>query len=176
MRETPFEVKGPILGPNSIFMVLIEKNGPRLCHMGIDPFVAHVLAFLSGDQEKPARPLTHQLILNTLERVGFNLEKIVVSELIDDVYRAILYLKNDKNITLEIDARPSDAICLALIKKCPMLVKDEFLQINDQVTQILNQVYRTVTKEVLPIDKNSLTDQQALDILRNFNPDKSPKH
>lgn len=68
-----------------------------------------------------ARPMTHDLATNIIEKTGYKLEKIEINDVEKETYYATLYLVNGEE-TLEIDARPSDAIALAMRAKAPIYV------------------------------------------------------
>lgn len=75
------------------------------------------------------RPLTHDLLCNTVEGLGANFKEIVINHLEDQTYFAILRLEKDGEI-VEIDARPSDAIALAVSSdpKVPIFVEEEVVE------------------------------------------------
>ena len=66
--------------------------------------------------------MTHDLIINIVEKAGYHLDKIEINDVEKDTYYATLYLKNDKDEVLEIDSRPSDAIALAIRVDAPIFV------------------------------------------------------
>jgi len=72
------------------------------------------------------RPLTHDLFVNTLEQLGVRLDRVVVSELADETYHARLFLERD-GTEVEIDARPSDALALAVRCEAPIFAAEEVL-------------------------------------------------
>ena len=75
----------------------------------------------------PPRPLTHDLFLSLFGQMKVGLKRVVITDLRDDVYYALLYLdRGGTEITL--DARPSDAIGLALRAKVPILVEDRVFE------------------------------------------------
>lgn len=79
-----------------------------------------------------SRPLTHVLIKNTLEALSIKLDRIEVNDLKDNTFYASLFLKSgDKEI--EVDARPSDAIALALSMDSNIYVKDEIIEKSKRV-------------------------------------------
>ncbi len=78
------------------------------------------------DAKQPQRPMTHDLMANILRDLGVRLVKVTVNDFADSVYYASLHLqigRNEDNIH-EVDARPSDAIALALRTQCSILVSD----------------------------------------------------
>lgn len=76
------------------------------------------------EKNKPQRPMTHDLLKNILDELDVRIERIVISDLREEVYYARVQLKTEKG-TFEIDARPSDAIALAVRAEAPIYVSDE---------------------------------------------------
>jgi uncharacterized protein len=72
------------------------------------------------------RPLTHDLFVATLEQLGVRLDRVVVSELADETYHARLFLQRD-GAEVEIDARPSDALALAVRCEAPIFAAEDVL-------------------------------------------------
>jgi len=78
------------------------------------------------EEQKPVRPLTHDLIVNLLEITGMTLERIVIHALQDNTFYAILCLSNGE-IKKEVDCRPSDAIAIALRTHTPIWAMEEVI-------------------------------------------------
>ncbi|MGK7882601.1 MAG: bifunctional nuclease family protein [Crocosphaera sp.] len=78
------------------------------------------------ENQKPPRPLTHDLIANLFEAWGMSLEKIIIHSLQDNTFYAILCMKQGKT-TKEIDCRPSDAIAIALRTNSSIWVMEEVI-------------------------------------------------
>jgi hypothetical protein len=72
------------------------------------------------------RPMTHDLFKNCLESLNVRVEKVEVCDLRDNTYYALIYLQNDGKVS-SIDARPSDAIAIALRTEAPIFVKEDVL-------------------------------------------------
>jgi uncharacterized protein len=102
-------------------LILKEVNGNRRLPIIIGAFEAQSIA-LEMEGIKPPRPLTHDLIKNILESVGAELAEITISELKDGTFYAKLSLDSQ-----EIDARPSDAIALAVRFGAPIYVSDKVM-------------------------------------------------
>jgi bifunctional DNase/RNase len=98
----------------------------------------------------PDRPLTHDLFANTLSELGVVVRQVVVSDLSDETYRARLVLEFGER-TVEIDARPSDAIALALRVSVPIFATDGVL---DRAGIVANEA-----------DEG---DESKLDVFREF--------
>ena len=73
---------------------------------------------------KPPRPITHDLLKNILDGFGAKVSRVVITELKDETYYARIYLKTAKG-EIDIDARPSDAIALALRTDAPIFISEE---------------------------------------------------
>ena len=85
---------------------------------------------LAMKKERPPRPLTHELFLSTVKELGYELTQIEINELDSQTFKATLVLESNSEETLKtlrIDSRPSDAIALATIEKCPVLVAVDVL-------------------------------------------------
>jgi bifunctional DNase/RNase len=114
------KIKSVIIDPNTQAPVVVLESitDQRLLPIWIDVTEARAIA-LELEQVKTPRPLTHDLMRNILNRIGATLERAVITDLRDNTYYAILYLRL-KGQELQIDARPSDAIALALRMKAPV--------------------------------------------------------
>src|SRR5256712_12616094 len=125
----PVEVKvdGVMLDPDtgSPVVRLVEKaKAHRERPIWIGPFEAQAIA-LEMQGVPPPRPLTHDLMKQLVERLGGRLTRVVVGELHDNTYFATLHLERPGGKELTVDARPSDAIALALRFHGPILVAEE---------------------------------------------------
>jgi bifunctional DNase/RNase len=106
-------------------IVMKEKLGARSFPIVISIFEATAISLKVKGIETP-RPMTHDLLKNTIENLGAAVEKISITNLTDNTFYARLFLKT-KNNTVEVDSRPSDAIALALRTKSPIFVAEEIL-------------------------------------------------
>ena len=100
------------------------KGAPRELPIWIGPFEAQAIV-LEIRGAAPSRPLTHDLMKSLVERLGAKLERVVIDEMRDDTYFAKLHLEAPGGRTVIVDARPSDAIALALRLRGPLLVSEE---------------------------------------------------
>jgi bifunctional DNase/RNase len=103
-------------------LILKEVNGNRRLPIIIGAFEAQSIA-LEMEGIKPPRPLTHDLMKNILESMGSDLAEIVISELRDGTFYAKLSFDSQ-----EVDARPSDAIALAVRFGAPIFVSDKVME------------------------------------------------
>ena len=69
-----------------------------------------------------SRPMTHDLIINIIEKVGYTLDRVEINDVEKDTYYATLFLTDKENNVIEIDSRPSDAITIAIRVDAPIFV------------------------------------------------------
>lgn len=118
-------------------VVLEDLEKTRLVPIWIGVNEGNAIA-LEMQGEKFPRPLTHDLIVNLLRTLDSEIEKVVISDLKENSYYAIIYLKHGGKITT-IDARPSDSLALAVRVRCPIFIDEKVLkkcpQIDSSITQ-----------------------------------------
>ena len=107
-------------------IVLKERSGNRFLPIiiGISEVTA-IKMKISGIQ--PPRPLTHDLLKNTIAALGASLHRIVITKLEFNTFFATLVLQRGDGTLHEVDARPSDSIALALRADAPIFVSEEVL-------------------------------------------------
>jgi uncharacterized protein len=104
---------------------VLVSDGERRLPIMIGGFEASAIAHpLEGT--RPDRPLTHDLMRTILDRLDVNLDRVVIDDLWNGIYYAKLYLRTAKE-EMEIDARPSDAIALAVRFDAAIFVADAIL-------------------------------------------------
>jgi len=115
-------IKALIPTPQGVGVFLTD--GAKVIAIFIDHYVAAALTMFAKGI-KPPRPLTHDLIVSILAGFGARVQKVVINDLKDDTYYARLYLVQEseqgRNV-VEIDARPSDSMALAIQQRCPIYV------------------------------------------------------
>ena len=110
-------------------IVLKEKGGNgRLLPIIIGIFEAESIR-MKVRGVKTARPLTHDLLKDTIEQLGATLERIVIDNLESGTFFAKLVLKTTNGHEVRVDARPSDAIALALRTEAPIFVEEKVLNL-----------------------------------------------
>src|SRR5829696_1570543 len=107
-------VKGLIIDPitNMPIVILRDKDGQRVLPIWVGGFEANAIAVQLENIATP-RPMTHDLLKNVIHDLKADIQKIVVSDLKENTFYALIYLKVNGE-AMAIDARPSDAIALAL--------------------------------------------------------------
>lgn len=121
-------IKGLVIDPISKMpiVVLEDLNREYILPIWIGVFEANAIALKIENIPTP-RPMTHDLISNFLESFGITIEKILVNDIKDNTFYAIIYCQY-KNQIIPIDSRPSDAIALALRIKAPIFVREEVVK------------------------------------------------
>jgi len=111
---------------NSPVVILQEKDGERVLPIWIGPAEASAIAMhLAG--VKFGRPLTHDLIRQLIVGLGAELRRVAITQVKDNTYFAELYLHRDDHV-IQIDARPSDSIAVALRLNAPIFTHDALLE------------------------------------------------
>ena len=116
-------------------------NDEKVILFFVDPFVGSAIAMRLENVSRE-RPLTHDLMSTILEAVGATLDRVVINDFRDGVYYARLQLKiqnkvQQETLYIEIDARPSDSIALAMTAQCPLLVTHEVWEQAENLSKIL---------------------------------------
>ena len=99
-------------------LILAEKKGDRRLPIIIGGVEAQAIA-IQVENIKPARPLTHDLFKNLADQLTISLKEVVINDLVEGIFHAKLVLAQGEN-EVEVDARSSDAIALALRFACPI--------------------------------------------------------
>jgi len=125
--EQAMTVRGLTLDPvtNAPIVILKAEGGTRLLPIWIGLFEANAIA-LEMEKVATQRPMTHDLLKNLVEMLGARVERAVVDNLRDNTFFATIYLTRGGE-EHRLDARPSDAIALALRARAPIFVTGDVL-------------------------------------------------
>jgi bifunctional DNase/RNase len=117
-------IKGLMVDPvtNTPIIILRDEQGQRVLPIWVGLFEANAIALQIENVSTP-RPMTHDLLRNVIHDLHAAVEKVVVCDLRENTFYALIYL-TAAGATLAIDARPSDAIALALRSRAPIFVED----------------------------------------------------
>lgn len=117
-------IKGLMVDPdtNMPIVILRDKDGQRVLPIWVGLFEANAIALQIENVSTP-RPMTHDLLRNVIADLKATVQKIVVCDLQENTFYALIYLALNGD-TVAVDARPSDAIALALRTKAPIFVED----------------------------------------------------
>ena len=126
--EVEMKIRGLMMDPvtNMPIVVLKDINGNAILPIWVGIYEANAIA-LEIEKVSTPRPMTHDLIKVLLLGLGTGIRKVVVSELKDDTFYAVIWLDKDGEL-ISVDSRPSDALALALRLDCPIYVDDSVLK------------------------------------------------
>lgn len=126
--EIEMKIRGLMLDPvtNMPIVVLKEVDGTSILPIWVGSYEANAIAIEIEKVQTP-RPMTHDLIKNILVGMKAAVQRVVVSELREDTFYAIVWLTLDGKL-ISIDSRPSDALALALRMDSPIFVDEEVLK------------------------------------------------
>lgn len=121
-----------IMDPNSNNPIVVLKgvNSEVILPIWVGAYEANAIA-LEIEKIVPQRPMTHDLLRNVIAQTGYQVQKVTVSDLIENTFYAKIELVDKKVQTLSLDARPSDAIALALRADCPIFVAQNVIDISN---------------------------------------------
>jgi len=143
---------------NRFVVILKDEKNDRWLPIVVGPAEAQAIAF-ELENVIPPRPMTHDLMRNLVSCLDAKIAKVVVSDLRDNTYYATIGLKQNGSEN-EIDARPSDAIALALRADAPIFVEEQVMEqaaISEEMTQL------EPLNEAEEIDQLNLELQKAVD-------------
>jgi uncharacterized protein len=133
IMELEMKIRGLLMDPttNSPIVILKDIHSEAMLPIWVGPFEANSIA---SEIEKiaPPRPMTHDLLRNAINLFGAEIHRIVVTELRDNTFYAVIEMEWQGNRMI-LDARPSDAIALALRADCPIYVNEEVLKSSQNV-------------------------------------------
>ena len=130
--EVEMVIRGLMMDPvtNMPIVVLKDVSSDMVLPIWVGIFEANAIA-LELEKTATPRPMTHDLLQNMARGLNAQVQKVVVSELRDDTFYAVIWM-NHAGETVAMDARPSDAIALALRWDCPIYVNREVLEQSKQ--------------------------------------------
>ncbi|MGH9535630.1 MAG: bifunctional nuclease family protein [Terriglobales bacterium] len=126
--EIEMKIRGLIMdsSTNTPIVILKDAPGALVLPIWVGIYEANAIA-LEIEKVQTPRPMTHDLIRNFVVGMNASLSKVVVNELRDDTFYAQIWLERDGE-TWAMDARPSDALALALRMDCPIYVDEDVLK------------------------------------------------
>ncbi|WP_406655842.1 bifunctional nuclease family protein [Methanolobus sp. ZRKC2] len=125
----------------SVPAVMLEDEEGSLMPIHIGNAEALSINSVLRNETMP-RPMTHDLIVSMLERLGTRIESIFIDEKIDNIYYARLSLDREGS-SIEFDARPSDCIAMALRQSAPILI-DRDIFADDSISKESFQLSKSV--------------------------------
>jgi hypothetical protein len=142
--EVEMKIRGLMMDPatNMPIVVLKDVHGSAVLPVWVGIYEANAIA-LEIEKVQTPRPMTHDLLRNVLLGLNVRVQKVVVNDLRDQTFYALIWIERDGRI-MSIDSRPSDALALALRVDCPIFVEDEVLK---------------SSREPSPINENTTTEE-----------------
>jgi hypothetical protein len=121
-------IRGLMMDPatNMPIVMLKDVSSDSVIPIWVGIFEANAIAIEIEKLAAP-RPMTHDLTRNLIRHLNASLEKVVITEIKDDTFHAVLWLRQADEPVM-VDARPSDAIALALRTDCPIYVAEQVMQ------------------------------------------------
>jgi bifunctional DNase/RNase len=138
--EVEMKIRGLMMDPvsNMPIVVLKDIGGNAILPIWVGIYEANAIA-LEIEKVTTPRPMTHDLIKILLLGLGTGIRKVVVSELKDDTFYAVIWLDKEGEL-ISVDSRPSDALALALRLDCPIFVDDSVLKNSKMSTASADKV------------------------------------
>ena len=140
-------------------LVLEEVNGPRLLPVWIGLYEGGSIGMALAGQKFP-RPLTHDLLLEAIGRLGGTLKKVVITSMKDSTFFAEIHLERDGQ-GIVLDARPSDSIALAVRQNAP-------IQVAEDVFAACPELLKPISEEEVSQFKQKLDKMTPEDFFRDL--------
>src|SRR6059036_1232186 len=126
--EVEMKIRGLMMDPvtNMPIVILKDSGSDTVLPIWVGIYEANAIA-LEIEKVTTPRPMTHDLIKNVLTGLDAAVHKVVVTELREDTFFAVIWMEREGRI-VSVDSRPSDAVALALRVDCPIFVEDDVLK------------------------------------------------
>jgi hypothetical protein len=126
--EVEMRIRGLLMDPvtNTPIVILKDAKSETVLPIWVGIYEANAIA-LEIEKVSTPRPMTHDLIKNVLTGLDAHVHKVVVTELKEDTFYAVIWMEREGRV-ISVDSRPSDALALALRVDCPIYVDDEVLK------------------------------------------------
>jgi bifunctional DNase/RNase len=140
MMEVEMKIRGLMMDhvTNMPIVILKDVNGNTVLPIWVGIYEANAIA-LEIEKVSTPRPMTHDLIKTLLLGLETQVRKVVVSELREDTFYALIWLEKDGEL-ITVDSRPSDALALALRLDCPIFVDDGVLKSSKMASTMSDRV------------------------------------
>jgi bifunctional DNase/RNase len=138
--EVEMKIRGLMMDPvtNMPIVILKDMSGNAVLPIWVGVYEANAIA-LEIEKVSTPRPMTHDLIKQLLLGLNTALRKVVVSELREDTFYAVIWLDREGDL-ISVDSRPSDALALALRLDCPIYVEESVLKSSKQASAVTEKV------------------------------------
>jgi len=152
-------------------VILRDMSGDTILPIWVGPYEANAIA-LEIEKVSTARPMTHDLIKTLLNGLDTKVQKIVVNELKDETFYALIWLEKNGEL-ISVDSRPSDALALALRLDCPIYVDESVLK-NSKQTATVNERVQIRRARVEPARVCGGEEEQSDHLVRQGFPSMRP--
>ena len=131
VMQIEMTIKGLMVDPitNMPIIILRDKDGQRVLPIWVGVFEANAIALQIENVTTP-RPMTHDLLRNVIIECGLVASRVIVTDLQENTFYAVVELRDNEGEIVSMDARPSDAIALALRLDCPIFVKQSVIDLS----------------------------------------------
>ncbi len=138
--EVEMKIRGLMMDPvtNMPIVILKDVGGNTILPIWVGIYEANAIA-LEIEKVSTPRPMTHDLIKSMLHGLATGVRKVVVSELRDDTFYALIWLEKDGEL-ISVDSRPSDALAIALRLDCPIYVDEAVLKSSKMAAAVAEKV------------------------------------
>ncbi|HEV2021876.1 MAG TPA: bifunctional nuclease family protein [Terriglobales bacterium] len=138
--EVEMKIRGLMMDPvtNMPIVILKDVSGDAVLPIWVGIYEANAIA-LEIEKVTTPRPMTHDLIKNLLVGLDTQVHKVVVSDLREDTFFAVIWLEREGRV-ISVDSRPSDALALALRLDCPIFVEDTVLKSSKLASSVTDKV------------------------------------
>jgi bifunctional DNase/RNase len=138
--EVEMKIRGLMMDPvsNMPIVILKDVDGNTVLPIWVGIYEANAIA-LEIEKVATPRPMTHDLIKTLLLGLHTCVRKVVVSELKDDTFYALIWLEKEGEL-ISVDSRPSDALAIALRLDCPIYVEEAVLKSSKAATASSDKV------------------------------------
>ncbi len=127
--DVEMKIRGLVMDPTTNMPIVILKDvqSETVLPIWVGLYEANAIA-LEIEKSTLPRPMTHDLLRNLIHGLRGSVQKVVVTDLRNETFYAVIWMEQDGEV-VSIDARPSDALALALRSDCPIYVSEEVLRI-----------------------------------------------
>jgi bifunctional DNase/RNase len=152
--EVEMKIRGLMMDPvtNMPIVILKDATSSDVLPIWVGIYEANAIA-LEIEKVSTPRPMTHDLIKTLLTGLDAGIRKVVVSELKEDTFYAVIWIEKNGSL-ISIDSRPSDALALALRLDCPIFVDESVLKSSKKANAVASKIN---------------TDQELRRLLENLN-------
>jgi bifunctional DNase/RNase len=147
--EVEMKIRGLMMDPvtNMPIVVLKDPAGDAVLPIWVGIYEANAIA-LEIEKVATPRPMTHDLIKNLLTGLDTRVHKVVVTELRDDTFFAVIWMEREGRV-ISIDSRPSDALAIAMRLDCPIFVEDDVLKSSKLAATVSDKVSNEELRKML---------------------------